>query len=189
MPVACARCNSPLPVWELTGGNVATCTSCGSANQVRVFSALLQAPGTGVRAETALEGEAACFDHPLKRALAACRQCGRFVCGICAVEFGGEVWCPSCIAGGAGKAREAKLETSRTLFDSIVLFLPLASLLMWPFTLAAAPATLVLGITTWKRPLSMVRRIRWRTVLGMTIALVEIAGWVIALAFFIGTRI
>jgi len=155
---------------------------------VHVFPALLPAADAPARAEAALEGEAACFDHPFKRAAAACAQCGRFVCGTCAVEFAAEVWCPSCVAAGAGKAREAKMETSRPLFDSMVLTLPLASLLMWPFTLAAAPAALVLGFATWKRPLSMVRRNHWRTVLGMSIALAEIAAWVAAAAYYIGAR-
>src|SRR5687767_1613655 len=118
MPVPCARCDMPLPKWELANAAVATCTQCGSENQVRVFPAILQTTAVASRAETALEGEAACFDHPFKRALAACRQCGRFVCGICAVEFAGETWCPSCVATGAGKAREAKLQPSRTLYDS-----------------------------------------------------------------------
>src|SRR5438046_606759 len=112
MPVPCARCDMPLPKWELAGANVATCTACGAENQVRVFPAMLHPTAAPAQAEAALEGEAACFDHPFKRALAACRQCGRFVCGICAVEFAGEIWCPSCVAAGAGKARDAKMETS-----------------------------------------------------------------------------
>jgi hypothetical protein len=187
MPLPCARCDTPLPNWELSGGNVATCISCGSENDVRVFPALLRS-AAAAQSEAALEGEAACFDHPFKRALAACRQCGRFVCGICLVEFAGEVWCPSCIAAGAGKAREARMETSRTLYDSIVLALPLGSLLIWPFTIIAAPAALALGIITWKRPLSMVRRNHWRAVLGMSIALAEIAGWVVGIAYLIARR-
>ena len=184
MPVPCARCNTTLPKWELEAGQVAICTACGAENQVRVFPALLHS-GTPAQSEAALAGEAACFDHPFKRATAACAQCGRFVCGICAVEFAGETWCPSCVAAGAGQAREAKMETSRTLYDSIVLTLPLASLLMWPLTFATAPAAFVLGIITWKRPLSMVRRNRWRTVLGMAIAIVESGAWVVGVAYLI----
>ena len=80
------------------------------------------------------------------------------------------------------------METSRPLFDSMVLILPLASLLLWPFTFAAAPAAVVLGFATWKRPLSLVRRNRWRVVLGMSIALAEIAGWVVGVAYFINRR-
>jgi hypothetical protein len=188
MPAPCARCNTALPKWELAGGNLATCTTCGAENEVRVFPAILQASHAPAESEAALEGEAACFDHPFKRALAACRQCGRFVCGICSVEFGDEIWCPTCIAAGAGNAREAKMETSRPLFDSMVLALPLLSLLAWPLTIAAAPAAIVLGIATWKRPLSIVRRYRWRTVLGMLIALAEMTAWTAGVAYFLSTR-
>src|SRR5262245_25924764 len=109
MPVPCARCDMPLPRWELSRGNRAMCTSCGVQNEVRVFPAILQSTSGPTHAETAIDGEAACFDHPAKRAVASCRQCGRFVCAVCSVEFAGEVWCPTCIAAGAGQAREARL--------------------------------------------------------------------------------
>src|SRR5580658_432214 len=140
MPVPCARCDSPLPLWELAFADAAVCTHCGSRNTVRVFPALFASPGAPV-AESALEGEAACFDHPGKRAVAACQQCGRFVCQLCSVELAGGVYCPSCVAAGAGQARAANVDAPRTLYDSIALTLPLAALvLFWPSTIAAAPA-------------------------------------------------
>src|SRR5690242_2655827 len=135
MPVPCARCTMPLPEWELATGNRAVCTLCQSANTVHVFPAAFATSGDASHPETASEGEASCFDHPGKRAVAACSQCGRFVCNLCSVEFGSEVWCPSCVAVGAGKARSANQETSRTLFDSIAFTLPLASLILYPFTM------------------------------------------------------
>jgi|RhiMethySRZTD1v2_1073278.scaffolds.fasta_scaffold89381_4 hypothetical protein len=185
MPVPCARCDMPLPKWELARGNHAVCTSCGSENEVRVFPAIMQLAAGPAHSEAAIEGEAACFDHPMKRAVASCRQCGRFVCAVCSVEFGGEVWCPSCVAAGAGQAREAKLETSRMLWDSIVLTLPLASLLMWPFTIGTAPAAVVLAITKRKQPLSLVRRSRWRFVAGAILGAVETAAWGFGIAYLI----
>ncbi len=188
MPVPCARCDMPLPKWELSRSNEATCTNCGSENEVRVFPAILQRGAGPSRAETAAEGEAACFDHPHKRAVADCKQCGRFVCGICAVEFAGSVWCPSCIAAGAGQARAARLDPTRPLYDSNVLTLPLASLLVWPVSFATAPAALVLGIMKWKSPLSLVRRSRWRIVVGMSIATFEIAAWVAGILYLVSRR-
>ncbi len=172
----------PLPRWELAKGE-ATCTTCGSGNRVRVFPAALGAEAQD-RAETALEGEAACFDHPGKRAVSSCTQCGRFVCQLCAVAFGGETWCPSCVAAGAGRAKQAKAITSRNLYDSMVLVLPLASLLLWPLTLFAAPAALALGVMKWREPVSLVRRNRWRMALGMAISTLEIGAWVWGIAYF-----
>ena len=99
------------------------------------------------------------------------------MCRLCSVEFGSEIWCPSCVAGRSGAAKAAHPETSRTLYDSIVLTLPLASLLVWPFTAIAAPAALVIGAARWKRPTSLVRRLRWRMPVGMALALVEAGLW------------
>jgi hypothetical protein len=183
MPVPCARCSMPLPRWELAAGT-AICTACGSENRVLVFPAALTA-ALAERAEIALQGEGVCYDHPGKRAVSSCTQCGRFVCQLCSVEFAGETWCPSCVAAGAGRAKEFKAITSRNLYDSIVLILPLATLLLWPLTIFAAPAALVMGILKWREPLSLVRRNRWRMALGMAIAAAEIAGWIWGIAYFL----
>jgi hypothetical protein len=173
----------PLAKWQLGSGNEAVCTLCGSHNTVYAFPAMLAA-GSAYRQEPALEGEASCFDHPNKRALSACRQCGRFVCQLCSVEYGSEVWCPSCVAGRSGQAREANLEPSRTLYDSLALSLPLISLVVWPLTAVAAPATLVIAAARWSRPLSILRRSRWRFVVAIAIAILEIGGWVWGIAYF-----
>jgi hypothetical protein len=101
------------------------------------------------------------------------------------VDFGNAIWCPSCVAAGAGKAKAAKAETSRTLYDSMVLILPLGALLLWPFTAVAAPAALVLGLVKMREPLSIVRTSRWRLWLGMTIAVAEIAGWIWGILYLV----
>ncbi len=165
----------PLPPSRDASGETG-CTLCGSRNVALAFPAILAAPPAAGGAP-ALGGEAACFDHPNKRAEAACQQCGRYMCRLCSVEFGSEIWCPSCVAGRSGAAKAAHPETSRTLYDSIVLTLPLASLLVWPFTAIAAPAALVIGAARWKRPTSLVRRLRWRMPVGMALALVEAGLW------------
>ena len=177
MPVPCARCNMPLPKWELASGDQAVCTLCGSRNTVRVFPAAFTRENVPALPEGAAEGEAACFDHPTKKATAACSQCGRFVCQLCAVQFGVETWCPSCVAAGAGAAKAAHSETSRILYDSMVLSLPLLSLILWPFTILAGPAAVTLAATKWRQPLSLVRRSRWRFVVGGILGLVESGLW------------
>jgi hypothetical protein len=151
---------------------------------VRAFPALLTSE-TATRPEPAIEGQAVCFDHPGKRATAACSQCGRYLCGLCTVEFGTEVWCPSCVTTRAGRAQSANLETSRVLFDSVTLTLPLASLALWPVTFLTAPAALAIGIAKWNYPLSLVRRSRWRIMLGVLLALAEIVGWVWFIAYLL----
>lgn len=184
MALACARCNTPLPEWELSAGDQAACTSCGSSNQVRIFPAAFRTSAPA-RPEAALDGEATCFDHPGKRAVAACRHCGRFVCPLCSVEFGAEIWCPSCVATGAGAARSAHLETSRVLYDSIGLITPLLSLIMWPLTVITGPGAVVFSILKWRAPLSLVRRNRWRFVIAILVGLAEIAGWVLGIGYLL----
>lgn len=184
MALGCARCDMPLPEWELASSGTATCTSCGSPNQARIFAAALRTPAR-IETETAVDGEATCFDHPGKRAVAACRHCGRFVCPLCSVTFGNEIWCPSCVATGAGTAREANPETSRVLYDSIALLAPFLSLVVWPFTLIAGPGAVVFSILKWRAPLSLVRRNRWRFVAGMLVGLTETTGWALLIGFLI----
>lgn len=173
----------PLPKWELATSDRAVCTLCGSQNTVRVFPATFTREVGPALPQGAAEGEACCFDHPAKKAVAACQQCGRFVCQLCAVQFGAETWCPSCVSAGAGQAKAARTETSRTLYDSIAFTLPLASLILWPLTIIAGPASLAISVLKWRQPLSLVRRSRWRFVVGSAVGLLETAGWVWGLLY------
>ena len=184
MPLPCARCNAPLPAWELASGETAACTSCGSSNQVRVFPAALR-EASPVSSESAVEGEAACFDHPAKRAVAACRHCGRFVCALCSVQFGEEVWCPACVVGRGGAAQGANPETSRVLYDSIAVLAPWLSLIFWPVTIVTGPGAVVFSILKWRQPLSLVRRNRWRFVFAIVTGLGVTAGWVLLIGYMI----
>ena len=179
MPVPCARCSAPLPVWELTGANTAACTSCGSDNSVQVFPALFAKHDVAVVTEQALEGEAACFDHPSKRAVAACHQCGRFVCNLCSVDFGGQVWCPSCVASGRQQSKSVHLDPSRVLYDSMALALPLVvTFIFWPLTVLSGPGVLVFSLMKWKQPLSLVRKSRWRFVVAIILGVLQTVVWI-----------
>lgn len=184
MPIPCARCSTPLPNWELAAGDRATCTSCLSANTVRVFPALF-VRRAAAQADAASEGEATCFDHPGKKAVASCQQCGRFVCQLCAIDFGGAVRCPSCMANAPVPLQAGGDVSRRILYDSIALTLPLSSLIIYPLNIFAAPAALVLSIWKWRQPLSLVRHSRWRFVLAILISLAEVIGWITILAIFI----
>jgi hypothetical protein len=156
---------------------------------VRVFPALFYAPSGPVSTEAAAEGEATCFDHPGKRAVAACSRCGRFVCQLCAVEFKGAVWCPTCFSAGEFQAKttteRAGFENSCVLYDSTALIVAIAPLLLWPFTAISAPIALFIALRYWNRPLSLVRRWRWRSALAAAIALCEIGGWIWGIAYLV----
>jgi len=185
MSVPCNRCDRPLPTWELAAQHAALCPECGAYSTVRVFPALFYGPSGPATAEAAGEGEATCFDHPAKRAMASCSRCGRFVCQLCLVDFKGAVWCPACFTAGEYAAKTGEPENSRTLYDSTALMVAVVPLLLWPFTAISAPIALFVALRYWNRPLSLVRRWRWRSVLAALVALCEIAGWIWGTAYFV----
>jgi hypothetical protein len=185
MPIPCNRCHRPLPAWELRKQDAAICPECGTYSIVRVFPAMFYAQTDPVSTEAAAQGEATCFDHPAKRAVAACGHCGRFVCQLCSVEFKGGILCPSCFTAGESVTRKSGFENSRTLYDSVALTVALAPILFWPATILSAPVALYLSFRYWNRPLSLVRRWRWRLVLAMLVSLGEITGWVWLVAYLV----
>jgi hypothetical protein len=121
------------------------------------------------------EGEATCFEHADKRAVAVCNKCGRFLCALCEVEVGGKIWCPGCLIPANTNAPIEALEKRRTLFDSIALALAtLPSLFIYP-ALLTAPVVVYLSIRYWKKPSSIIPRGKWRFVVALLIALLELA--------------
>jgi len=166
----------PLPKWELASGGAAICTSCGSRNTPHVYPAAF-AQARAAAGEVALDGEAACFDHPDNRAVASCVTCGRFVCQLCAVETTTGVLCPTCLAAGIGKSGASAID-ARALYDTWALTIPLLTLIVWPLTILSAPAVGALAFMRWKAPTSLVRRNRWRFVLGLSLAILEGVAWV-----------
>ena len=174
----------PLRQWELASSGAATCASCGSRNTPHVYPAAF-AHSSAARAEAAVEGEAACFDHPYSRAVGACRQCGRFVCQLCSVQIAGGVLCPSCVALGPSRAGAAANIEARTLYDTWALVIPLALWVVWPLTILAAPAVVALALMKWRAPISLVRRNRWRFVLGLILGVAEGCAWVWFLVYIV----
>jgi hypothetical protein len=174
MPVPCARCDMPLPRWA---GDIGGCPACGSQQTIRLFPAAL-VQGTAPQTETAQQGEAACFDHPSKRAVSSCQRCGRFVCRLCAIEFRGRLLCPSCFAAPAGREEAVSPDSWRTMYDTVALTIPFALLVIWPLTILSAPSVIALAIMKWRQPISPVRRNRWRFVAGLAVALAEGGLWV-----------
>jgi hypothetical protein len=177
MLIHCTRCAASLPIWIIKAGDAAMCPSCSASLIVRVFPALLAARPRLNPDDLRIEaGEASCFYHLSKRAAASCAHCGRFVCALCAVDFDGSTWCPGCMADAQSGKKHAKLEHRRLLWDSIAL-----GAATWPFIAFLWPAipgslaTIFISIRYWKRPTSLVPRLKWRFALAILIALAELA--------------
>ena len=168
--VACTKCRAPLPPALYNFPELRPCPACGAWVQVEVFPAALRPPGAGASAEAVLvDGEASCFYHPTKKAILPCESCGRFLCALCDVEMNGQHLCPGCLESGKKKGKLKQLENRRTLYDNIALALSVCPVLI------TAPVGLYMAIRYWNAPGSVVPRGRWRVVLAIIFALVQIA--------------
>ncbi len=176
--LACPKCKRTLGPDSWADAQHGACAGCRADFEFIPFPAL-HATRAQVIAQTAvLSEESVCFFHAENRAEAICESCGRLLCPVCTVPFGGKKLCPSCIAGSKG-SEDPTVARDRVLFDSIALTLAVVPLLIWPFTLITAPAALGLVIYGWNKPNSLVRgRGRARLVIAAVIAAIEIGAWI-----------
>lgn len=177
MLIFCPNCNSPLPERFFRQARVqGECTGCSSELGVTLFPALFR-PAAKIDPQSLLtaEGEATCFEHANKRAVAVCNQCGRFLCALCEVEVAGQIWCPSCLIPANASGPIQALEKRRTLFDSIALALAtLPALLLFYPSIFTAPVIIYLAIRYWKKPSSIIPRGKWRFVVALLVAILEL---------------
>ena len=114
-----------------------------------------------------------------------CEGCGRFVCALCDCELHGQHFCPLCIETGKTKGKIKSLDSQRTLYDSIALALtvvPMVFFILIYFTIITAPVALFVAIRYWKAPQSILRRTKFRFILAIVLALLQIVGWILVLA-------
>lgn len=164
--------------------------------QAAVFPAFFRAVERGEAGDRIqAEGDASCFYHAQRKAVLACEGCGRFLCTLCDVPLAGQHLCPACIETGKRKGRLPNLHRHRLLHDEIALALAVYPAVIpffgWVFSILTAPVSLVLAIRYWKAPLSIVPRTRWRFVVAIIFAVLEILVWVavgVAIAIAMGRR-
>lgn len=185
--LACPHCSTPWPLALRELAALEHCPGCRRATTVEVFPALTRPPARGAGAETVMaDGEAACFYHAEKRAVAPCAACGRFLCALCDMELNGDHLCPACLEAGRRKGRLAVLDSRRPLHDSAALTLAVVpALLCWPVTVFTAPAAIGLAVYGWNRPGSLIPRRRWRAGLAMVLGAVEFVVSVVVIYYFV----
>lgn len=174
----CGKCKRPLsfPLPEATVHS--PCPACGADIQVGAFPALLKGSAQGKATETPLAAdESSCFYHPTRKAEAPCEACGRFLCSLCDVEFNERRLCPTCIEKGAEKGALERLQKKSVRYDELALFLAVAPMLFYCITIITAPAALFIAIRHWNSPMSIVRKNRWRFVLAILIAGLQMLAW------------
>jgi hypothetical protein len=151
------------------------CPGCNSDLEIHVFPALLAPRAAIAPADLAIsEGQASCYNHATKRAVASCQHCGRFLCALCQIEIDGGVWCPACLEAGVKQRKLAAVENHRTLYDSIALATAaIPAILIYP-SIIGAPLALFISLRYWKHPSSLVPRHKWRLVAAIVLALFEL---------------
>jgi hypothetical protein len=75
------------------------------------------------------------------------------------------------------------LDSARTLYDSIALWLAILPVLSIWGTILSAPATLFIVFRFWNRPTSILGRTRIRFVFAGLLALAQILGWGVGIFF------
>ncbi len=178
MLIFCPNCNGALPGRFFRHASVeGSCSTCATEISVTLFPALFR-PSAKIDPQSlsTAEGEAGCYEHANKRAVALCNKCGRFLCALCEVEVDGKVWCPSCLIPGGSSTTIQALEKQRTLFDSIALALAIFPflLLFYP-SIFTAPVVVYVAIRYWKRPSSIIPRGKWRFVVALIAVLLEMS--------------
>lgn len=177
-PLRCFQCKLRVPIRSFNLGALVPCPSCRTETLVEVFDAYFSGPAAASRGEALLtDGEASCFNHPTLKVVAACSGCGRFLCNLCQVEWRGRQLCPACLASGKEKGKLGELQNRRYLHDGIALALAVLPILIWPFTCATAPAALFVGVWSFWTPGSIIPRPRYRAVVAIIIAGVQISLW------------
>jgi hypothetical protein len=129
----CPKCSERLFV-ESSGP--ATCPDCGWSGEAYLLKALKERVEP---APDALPEKAVCAHHPTKQAWAVCAGTGDYICSLCAVEVGGRIY-------GAGYLDRAGRETLEKTYsrhlarpDATVVYLLLASFLIFFLAPALLP--------------------------------------------------
>jgi uncharacterized paraquat-inducible protein A len=190
-PISCPNCRVNLP-WSLFNTQTSgSCPTCRAEIFGVVFPTLVRGVAPGKPGERIVsDEEASCFYHPQKKAVSPCDHCGRFLCSLCDVDFGGRHLCPSCLETGQEQQKIKNLENRRVLYDDMALaiaVLPVFIPLLLYFSFLTAPVSLFLAIRHWNTPSSVIPRTRFRLAAAIVISVLEIAGWAVLLYFLIST--
>lgn len=154
----------------------------GHAHDIHLFPACIREKKT-IRAEEILEeGQSSCFFHPKFPANAVCEVSGRMICDLCSTEWEGQTVSFEALKSLVAQGGSDKSKPLVVKWDDVALALAVLPLLLWPITLITAPAVLVVSIWHWRRgPTSIVRRSRWRYIVAVLLATLQIIGWVLLL--------
>ena len=184
--IRCSNCNTTLPANSVTTSDFTNCPKCSVPVRAVVYPSLFRQPETPSSGEMLfIDTETSCFFHPKKKAVVPCCICGRFLCSLCDIEFNDQHICSSCIEAGKKKRKIRNLENNRVLYDSIALYLAVIPMLfIWP-TILTAPASIFYSVRHWKSPSGIIPRSKFRFLLALLVAGLQIGGWSLLLSHFL----
>ena len=183
--VQCANCEARTAVLLTDASVERHCRSCGALTRIDVFPALLLGPATGHSGEKLLvPEESSCYYHPDKKAVVVCESCGRFLCAVCDLELGGRHVCARCIESAVTKDKSERLRQSRMYYDEIALAVAVLPMLFIWVTLFTAPVAIYVAVRYSRRRLSILPRRKWRFLLAIVLAGLQLMGWILAVSYF-----
>lgn len=185
--IACPNCRTIQSADTVNTGRMATCQACQVLLRIDVFNAFLRRdePEAAVQSAHA-HGQAECFYHPGKLAVAPCASCGRLLCAVCQVELDGRNLCMGCLQAGRDKQKITALQHRHVRYDEIALNLAFWPVLTIFLTLLTAPAAIYFAVRHWRTPSPVLPKGRFKSILAVVLAVVQIAGWIVVLVRQLG---
>ncbi|MBI2685158.1 MAG: hypothetical protein HYX27_02500 [Acidobacteria bacterium] len=168
--VVCGACSARIPPTNWNQEFPLPCPMCSREVWVTVFPVALHPPKAGLPEQVVTGQEASCYNHVNNRAVAACDDCGRFLCALCDVDAVGGHVCPACF-----ERRESPALHERVNYDSIALALVTLPMLLCWLPVFTTPAALFFAFKFWNAPALVMPRSKWRLWLTLLIAILQIA--------------
>jgi len=183
----CPLCNRLLGPEFWNSGHFQTCPACSAQVMTTAFPAIT-IPSGAISIVACEPGESSCFFHANNRAETICDACGRFLCGLCSINFGKRRFCSDCIYRSRRQKSDPLLIDQAVLFDNIAI----AVLALSVFTLSYLLLGLVVGLLTvclaivgWRYQRTLVRRSRFRFGIALILGLAGAGIWIFILLLLI----
>ncbi len=167
--VVCGACSGRIPPNSWNQEFPLPCPMCAREVAVTVFPVALNPPKATLPERVVTGEEASCYNHSANRAMAACDECGRFLCALCNIDTTAGHICPACF-----ERKEAPALHERVNYDSIALALVTLPMALCWLPIITTPAALFFAFKFWSAPSLVFPRGKWRLWLTLVIAFLQL---------------
>jgi hypothetical protein len=185
--VRCSACDRSLPLPATVGSGSIACSRCDQATGVWLFPALFREKSSTGAQQILDEGQSSCMSHPTKKAVAVCSGCGRFLCGLCDIDWGGDHLCSTCIGHRKQNDTDNELRSEYFHYDRVVMSMVLLSILLTFMGIGVflVPVAIYVGWRYWSEPWRPVPHGKWLMIIALTLAFFVMLGLGAFLVFFL----